>query len=242
MKLVSVSNQGSLVFEIERFVQGIEITNIKEDSTIKVDLVDDNLQDVNVFPQMTIAQMHTIMQELDDNRIVGVYTTATSHFDMVRVLFSKGGVLPFNESKKYKVTLGALNNRAIIVNAIDNERVAAPVSRIRIEKAIIKETQPQVDVNFSGVSQIFFPDRDVFDKITYLKPFSIGGQSQTRKIELAKEQYASNLTKSGLMNVLEGVNSFSQYDGEIWDVRKLTNVTAHFEAEKDLFYYKIYNA
>jgi len=240
MKLTSVTGQGSFEFDIERFVQGIELTNIRSDSTIKIDMVDDNLNDINVIPLMSVGQLHTIMQKVDKNRIVGNFTTVTSHFDSVKVLFSLQGVIPLTEQRKLRVTLGNLNKRSVVINAIDNdsERLG---SLIRIEKSIIKETQPQFDVNLTGVSQLYFEDA-VLDKITLLKNISLGGKNQTRKVEFSKEQFAFKSVNSSVMNAVDKAKSYSEFDGTTWDASNLKACTLHYEEELDLFFYKIYNA
>jgi len=150
----TISATGSDVVKIEDFSKGITLSNIRLDSTIKVDLVSANGKDRNVYPQMTVEQYIALFTSLTPREFITVSdNTAVEQFYLP---FSLSGVLALTESEYYEVSLGNLNNRTIQVHNVDDLIVSN--SPIQIDRIDIKSSLSEKLIPVGGYALAFFPN------------------------------------------------------------------------------------
>ena len=187
MKLASAVAANELVFEIDEPSQGLIFSDgLKLGTTIKVDLITSNANDVNRIPEIPITDLFEINAYLGLDHTQNYDRTASVFVNAPLVFFSASGVLPFDDDTKYKVTLSNLGAATFDVFNMDNSKLGVPMV---IKKAEVKSTQAERTEMYKNIDLLYFNGGTEPTKMTYLvDDITADGAKRVRKVDISIEQ------------------------------------------------------
>lgn len=216
-----ISGTGSGTVLIEDFSKGINLTNIRKDSTIKVDLVSGNGADRNVYPLMTIQEYADMFTSLLPREQVLISDNVA--YENIYIPFSVSGVLPFTEDEHYVVTLGNLNNRTVTVYNVDDLFAVSFDRAIQVDRHDIKASLSEKVVPTNGYAMAFFPN----DEPTKIEAYDDAG----RKVSYDSVQIGMFNKENRLIEVIENpADTFTHVYGtenKSFPVQQTNEVTIH---------------
>ncbi|MEQ8220326.1 MAG: hypothetical protein RH981_18975 [Arenibacter sp.] len=235
LQKIQNSETGSFIVDVPS--QGLIIKGIDRSAKIKIDLVTSNSNDVNRLPEMSIETAVNISLAIAKRS--AVISENADVYSEALILFSAGGVLPFDDDTKYKVTLTDLGATSDVeFHNLDSSALGLPVV---VKKAEVRSTQTEKTENYKEVDLLVFDDVLPL-RLTHLVDDSRGSarEPKFRKVEISPEQI--NAYSKSFRAVIDKAGTITYgLTVDVFPISQLNALTFHHDTslDEDLIYYTV---